>query len=68
MGDKVWVKVVATNLDKRQIDYEWVITSSMKGSAQPNMFTEIEQEFKTNEKASEKTSEKKIVKKKKKPR
>ncbi|TKK71812.1 ribonuclease R [Ilyomonas limi] len=24
MGDKVWIKVVAANLDKRQLDYEWV--------------------------------------------
>jgi ribonuclease R len=26
MGDKVYVKVVAANLDKRQLDYEWVLT------------------------------------------
>lgn len=25
MGDKVWIKVVAANLTKRQLDYEWVI-------------------------------------------
>ncbi len=25
MGDKVWVRVVAANLTKRQIDFEWVI-------------------------------------------
>ena len=25
MGDKVWIKVVAANLEKRQLDYEWVI-------------------------------------------
>jgi len=24
MGDKVWIKVVAANLTKRQLDYEWV--------------------------------------------
>jgi ribonuclease R len=36
MGDKVRVKVVATNLDKRQIDYEWVITSAMKDNGQMN--------------------------------
>jgi ribonuclease R len=24
MGDKVWIKVVAANLSKRQLDYEWV--------------------------------------------
>jgi len=25
MGDKVWIKVVAANLEKRQLDFEWVI-------------------------------------------
>ena len=25
MGDKVWIKVVAANLVKRQLDYEWVV-------------------------------------------
>ena len=25
MGDKVMIKVVAANLEKRQLDYEWVI-------------------------------------------
>jgi ribonuclease R len=29
MGDKVRIKVVAANLTKRQLDYEWVITSSL---------------------------------------
>jgi len=30
MGDKVWIKVVAANLTKRQLDYEWVITTGLK--------------------------------------
>ena len=30
MGDKVTIKVVAANLAKRQLDYEWVISSGMK--------------------------------------
>lgn len=30
MGDKVWIKVVAANLAKRQLDYEWVIASGLK--------------------------------------
>lgn len=30
MGDKVWIKVVAANLTKRQLDYEWVITTGEK--------------------------------------
>lgn len=25
IGDKVWIKVIAANLEKRQLDYEWVI-------------------------------------------
>ena len=25
MGDKVWIKVIAANLTKRQLDFEWVI-------------------------------------------
>lgn len=25
MGDRVWIRVVAANLEKRQLDYEWVI-------------------------------------------
>jgi ribonuclease R len=30
MGDKVTIKVVAANLTKRQLDYEWVITAAEK--------------------------------------
>jgi ribonuclease R len=29
MGDKVRIKVIAANLTKRQLDYEWVITSNL---------------------------------------
>ena len=29
MGDKVWIKVVAANLTKRQLDYEWVIAGEI---------------------------------------
>lgn len=32
MGDKVWIKVVAANLTKRQLDYEWVVASGFKDS------------------------------------
>lgn len=31
MGDKVWIKVVAANLTKRQLDYEWVVAEELKG-------------------------------------
>lgn len=30
MGDKVWIKVVAANLTKRQLDFEWVVVSGLK--------------------------------------
>jgi len=30
MGDKISIKVVAANLTKRQLDYEWVITAGLK--------------------------------------
>jgi ribonuclease R len=26
MGDKVRIKVIAANLEKRQLDYEWILT------------------------------------------
>ena len=29
MGDKVWIKIVAANLTKRQLDYEWVIPGAI---------------------------------------
>ncbi len=29
MGDKVWIKVVAANLIKRQLDYEWVVAGEV---------------------------------------
>ncbi|WP_262901398.1 ribonuclease R [Flavihumibacter profundi] len=33
MGDKVRIRVVAANLEKRQLDYEWVITAALKEDA-----------------------------------
>jgi ribonuclease R len=29
MGDKITIKVVAANLTKRQLDYEWVVTDEV---------------------------------------
>ena len=29
MGDKVWINVVAANLTKRQLDYEWVVAGEL---------------------------------------
>lgn len=34
MGDKVTIKVVAANLTKRQLDYEWVIAAELKDEAE----------------------------------
>ena len=28
MGDKVRIKVIAANLEKRQLDYEWILTTT----------------------------------------
>ncbi|MDQ3276830.1 MAG: ribonuclease R [Bacteroidota bacterium] len=30
MGDKVRIKVISANLDKRQLDYEWVLTATLE--------------------------------------
>ena len=29
MGDKVWIRVVAANLTKRQLDYEWIVSGEI---------------------------------------
>ncbi len=30
IGDKVWIKVISANLEKRQLDYEWVIKAGVE--------------------------------------
>jgi len=30
MGDRVRIKVIAANLEKRQLDYEWVLTATLE--------------------------------------
>ncbi|NCI46296.1 ribonuclease R [Sediminibacterium soli] len=35
MGDKVTIRVVAANLDKRQLDYEWVLQGKTEDTAAP---------------------------------
>ncbi len=35
MGDKVWIKVVAANLTKRQLDYEWVVAGELSAEKAP---------------------------------
>ncbi|MGN6400997.1 MAG: ribonuclease R [Flavisolibacter sp.] len=34
MGDKVRIKVIAANLEKRQLDYEWVLTTMLEEKEQ----------------------------------
>jgi ribonuclease R len=41
MGDKVTIKVVAANLTKRQLDYEWVIAAAVKEGIPPVEKTKI---------------------------
>lgn len=36
MGDKVTIKIIAANLEKRQLDYEWVLTSVMEDAEEPD--------------------------------
>lgn len=35
MGDKISIKVIAGNLEKRQLDYEWVITTALLDAKAP---------------------------------
>ena len=35
MGDRVRIKVIAANLEKRQLDYEWVLTTMLEEKEQP---------------------------------
>ncbi|MGZ3838532.1 MAG: ribonuclease R [Flavisolibacter sp.] len=35
MGDRVRIKVIAANLEKRQLDYEWVLTTLLEESPKP---------------------------------
>ena len=34
IGDKVFIRVVAANLDKRQLDYEWVLSAENQEEAE----------------------------------
>jgi ribonuclease R len=44
MGDKVWIKVVAANLTKRQLDYEWVIAGELKEAKEEKEEKQVKQE------------------------
>ncbi len=34
MGDHVWIKVIAGNLDKRQLDYQWILKKDVEPAAE----------------------------------
>lgn len=33
MGDRVWIRVISANLEKRQLDYEWVMNNGEEASS-----------------------------------
>ena len=45
MGDKVTIKVIAANLDKRQLDYEWVLTSGLKSGKKKKKVKQGDEEW-----------------------
>jgi ribonuclease R len=55
MGDKVRIKVVAANLEKRQLDYEWVITATE--SVENNVVDESPKKVKPKRKKKKSTEE-----------
>jgi ribonuclease R len=46
MGDKVRIKVVAANLEKRQLDYEWVLTPIIEDTSEPTEGQQIKKKRK----------------------
>jgi ribonuclease R len=61
MGDKVTIKVVAANLAKRQLDYEWVIVSGEKQENAPGV-KRILTESETPRAAPQRSKSKKVGK------
>jgi len=61
MGDKVWIKVVAANLDKRQLDYEWVL----KPDKEAKQHKEVKPQKETEQRATPKkaAAKKEVIKK-----
>jgi ribonuclease R len=54
MGDKVRIRVVAANLEKRQLDYDWILTPSVET---PDANEEVEVKEKTKSKRKKKKEE-----------
>ena len=62
MGDKLRIKVVAANLTKRQLDYEWVIVSAIADENQKENVTDVHEPLrinKNNKKQGKKSKKKK---------
>ena len=68
MGDKVRIKVVAANLAKRQLDYEWVIVTAITDETTPmherKQAHERQQAHERKQAHEKKKSQKKAKKKK----
>lgn len=41
MGDKVWIKVIAANLGKRELDYEWVMKPEENGNGKEEVKRDV---------------------------
>jgi ribonuclease R len=44
MGDKVFIRVIAANLDKRQLDYEWVLKPDEEGEEVKSLKPKVKKE------------------------
>ncbi|SHF08550.1 ribonuclease R [Flavisolibacter ginsengisoli] len=49
MGDRVRIKVIAANLEKRQLDYEWVLTATLEEQEEENKSKQKRKKKKTGE-------------------
>ena len=65
MGDKITIKVVAANLAKRQLDYEWVIAGVAKDNSPEDVAGVAKKRVVAKEAVRGKEKEKKQKKKKK---
>ncbi len=56
MGDKVWIKVVAANLTKRQLDYEWVVAGELNKAKQDEKKEKKEKQVKPEKQKTKRKS------------
>ncbi|HJW17386.1 MAG TPA: ribonuclease R [Flavisolibacter sp.] len=49
MGDRVRIKVIAANLEKRQLDYEWVLTATLEEQEEENKSKQKRKKKRTGE-------------------